>query len=369
MTGVCRVSSGAVVLGLVLAVGSPGRLAAQVALGTPDGEFAEGFGRIEGIREMSDGRVLVADRAGKLIAFVDFASGTMRPIGRVGQGPHEYELPASLVALPGDRSLLTDLGNMRLIEIEADGTFAKTYPMAQGDGHSQTRVIPRTSDVEGWIYFEPRGPGPGAEVGYVLRWHPDTGAIEEVATFSRARVVNPQGPPPPFALNDQWSVHANGDVVVARAEEYQLLRVVEGERTFGPIRAYDPVRITSADREQFRENVALSALVMDVGRDGSPSGASSPARSMIDQAYPDDVFPNRKGPFSSVSAAPWGEVWVRREVPAGDRPLYDIFDGAGELVRQVEFSEGSRLIGFGPATVYVARVDELGLEYLQRYSR
>jgi hypothetical protein len=362
---------GALLSGAALTVASPAE--AQDEMGPPDVEFEEGFGLIQGIRELSDGRVLVADRAGKLVGFVDFDAGSLRVLGQVGRGPDEYDLPSSLVALPNDHSMLLDLGNMRLVDIDSEGTFGKTYQARRNTDHSTTTVSPRGSDQDGWLYFEPRSPGPGPETGYVLRWHPETDLIEEVASFQRAPVdqSSRRGPPPPFALNDTWNVLADGSLVIARALDYGVDWVRDGESTSGPVIMYEPVRVTDADTEAFRERFAQTALAMDVNSDGSVGGAFSPGREMVDQAYPDKSFPAVKGPFvdGGVQVAPWGEAWVRRSEKAGAPAVYDIFDQNGERIRQVRLEAESRLVGFGPTHIYTVRTDQFGLEYLRRHSR
>lgn len=65
---------------------------------------------------------------------------------------------------------------------------------------------------------------------------------------------------------------------------------------------------------------------------------------------------------------PSGEAWVRRHRPAAAAEVrYDLFDGAGRLVHQVELPAGRRLVGLGTGTVYTVREDEDGLQWLERY--
>ena len=63
-------------------------------------------------------------------------------------------------------------------------------------------------------------------------------------------------------------------------------------------------------------------------------------------------------------------MYVERLRKAGDRvPVYDVFDGAGRLSRQITLRPRSRVVGFGKGTVYVTRSDEDDLQYLERYRR
>jgi hypothetical protein len=93
---------------------------------------------------------------------------------------------------------------------------------------------------------------------------------------------------------------------------------------------------------------------------------------------PTPEFAETKPPFvatgfgvaNSVLGTPDGEVWVLRTRPAGDKvPSYDVFDGSGNLVRQVTLSPNTRVIGFGKGTVYAVRSDEDDLQYLQMYAK
>jgi hypothetical protein len=66
-------------------------------------------------------------------------------------------------------------------------------------------------------------------------------------------------------------------------------------------------------------------------------------------------------------ASPFGELWVERSQPAKAPELVDVFDPAGRLARQVRLPAGSRLVAVGIKGLYVARTDEDGLWYLQRF--
>jgi hypothetical protein len=47
--------------------------------------------------------------------------------------------------------------------------------------------------------------------------------------------------------------------------------------------------------------------------------------------------------------------------------LYDIINGQGKLVERVQLPPRTKLVGFGVSTVYVVRLDQDDLQYLQRY--
>lgn len=116
--------------------------------------FSEGFGHIDRVRELSDGRVMVADPIGQVLLVLGRGLANADTLGRVGGGPQEYRQPDVVLPLPGDSTLLVDLGNGRLIVVGPDGAFGTTAPMAQGEPGSESFsiILPRfTDDRDGSI--------------------------------------------------------------------------------------------------------------------------------------------------------------------------------------------------------------------------
>jgi hypothetical protein len=65
--------------------------------------------------------------------------------------------------------------------------------------------------------------------------------------------------------------------------------------------------------------------------------------------------------------APDGLLWVERYMPPGQAPIIDLFDRSGQKRAEVLVPIDRRVIGFGSGVVYLARVDDMGLEWLERY--
>ena len=145
-------------------------------LSKPEVEFRDPFTQLTAVRELRDGRVVVADFREKLIQLVDLKSQKATKIGREGSGPGEYGLPMGLVGLPGDTSIIFDPVNTRYLTILPDGKTGATFrlemtPVRPGNGSElgapavQTITAPRATDAQGRLYFEgaplvmgPQGP-------------------------------------------------------------------------------------------------------------------------------------------------------------------------------------------------------------------
>lgn len=369
---------------------------AQTSLGQPEAVFPEDFGTIQAVRELSDGRVLVADPIGRTLYAVDMAQGTRTVVGRQGQGPDEYMQPDAVWPLPGDSTLLVDLGNGRLVTLGPDLAFGATMPIALGDprpgaGRPFTLALPQAVDGQGRIYARAlgMGGGPGGALpdsGAVLRIDRSSQAAETAAVVKlQERVQRASGganernvmiEPVPLSPEDAWGVAPDGSVVVARVGSAQVEWIdPSGGITRGGAVPYEPVPIGTDEKEEWLRTDQRSGGGVGVAvsvENGSVSTRLSRGMSMaggarreIDQY----TWPEVKPPFqaSRVLVDPSGRAWVSRHVSAGAPATYDVFDRSGARVGTFELAPGTRVVGFGRSHLYAVSYDDFDLNYLERY--
>jgi hypothetical protein len=376
----------------LLALGvHPDTTAGQVQIGQPSATFPEDFGAIQTVRELPDGRVLVADPLSKVLYAVDMEAGTRTAIGREGEGPEEYRQPDAVWPLPGDSTLLVDLGNGRLVVLGPDLSFGSTMPLAVGEfqpGQPLILAIPQGIDGSGNLYARSLGGGMGGaplpDSADILRINRDTGFVEKAAKFkvremtqSTSGGVNNQQvsiSPIPLSPEDAWGVAPDGSLILARVGDYHIERIApDGSVTSGAPVPYDPVRIRTGEKEEYVSEEGRSGggvrvgvemvngrMSMSFARGGGQRG---------DREIDRYTWPEFKPPFYSgrIPVDPSGRAWVRRHVEAGEPSTYDVFDSAGALVGTVELEHGKRILGFGARGVYVVSYDEFDLNYLERY--
>lgn len=154
---------------------------------------------------------------------------------------------------------------------------------------------------------------------------------------------------PPFAVGDEWDVAPDGRVAIIRRDGYRLDQVMpDGRLMRGPTISVPLLKVTEADKKEH-----IAAL---------PSAARARA-----DALP---WPETRPPFPlrAVLALPNGETWVRRNQPAGaSTTRYDVFGGSGTLVARLVLSADRRVVAVTSRWIYVARTDDDGLQYLERY--
>ena len=329
-------------------------------LDKPQVEIAEPFTNVGSVRELSDGRVIVADVGNQSVHVVDFKAKSVDQIGRTGSGPGEYKSPQTLLPLAGDTTLVADPGNARLLQIgpNAKPTREVTDAWPLADGRVGTR-LPRGIDAKGRGYLPGRALNARPETGVIpadssalirsargttaedtlgyIRLSPrkidiaqSSGAIRSVSIII-----------PPFPSQDGWVAFPDGAVALVRTHDYRVDWVLaDGKRGPGRVIPFTPVKVTAADKKKRTPNT------------------------------PEPDWPDVKPPFAytGVLAGTDGNVWIPRYASANDtRSHYDVIDRRGSIVARVDVPNRGKVVGFGAKSIYVVRVDEDDLQYLQRF--
>jgi hypothetical protein len=169
-------------------------------------------------------------------------------------------------------------------------------------------------------------------------------------------------------------------VAIVKPDPYRVELIgTTGGRTAGPVASYEKFRVTDADKEGARPRSPSCSI--SITRDFGGGARATTERAMVtaraaaSAGSPParDDWPEFKPPFlgnqdGSVVGTPTGEIWVLRAREANDdAPLYDVFDARGQLVSRVALPKGARLLGFGNGSVYLSRMDDDDLVYIQRW--
>ena len=371
---------------------------AGIRLAEPEAVYPQAFSVAFNVRELDDGTVLVADPIGQALVRVDFATASADTVGGYGEGPSEYRQPDAVWPLPDGGTLLVDLGNGRLTELDADLDFGRTHSYSQGDPEDTTLVvvIPQGVDDRGRVYFNGM-PVEENDSLPVLRLDLETGELDTVARYMppatrRDTAIDARGRQSlrlsmvPLSPTDAWGVGANGSVALARAAGAPMSNAPrelgyflewideDGTATPGPTIPYEPVPIGEAEKEGWtdRRDELGGGLRLEAAIDNgavsviAKRGGPRPANEDLDRyAWPEVLpafYPDR------VAVDPLGRAWVRRYAEAGAATRYDVFGATGERAETVELGVGRRVVGFGEGTLYVIQMDDLGLQRLERYA-
>lgn len=375
----------ALALAGVLISDAPAAAQQTVDLGEPAAVSAEPFSSVAGLRETSDGTLLVADGLeGRLFRVPpDLRAAT--PVGRQGAGPEEYRTPDALYGMAGDSTLMVDLGNGRLAVLAPDGAIERTFPIAGGSGPRMTIMMPGAVDASGRVYFRrmgPPGPDGPPDSADVARFDPRSGETVRLASVGLPDMnVRSAGPtnareevvrPVPLSAQDAWTATPDGRLAIARSGPRSYwLEIVDPDSSTarGPAIPYEPLPVRAADREAWI--AALSGALGVSVEEENGRRRTTFSRGGAPAIDADDLeWPETKPPFpgGALRPAPGGRFWLERHVPAGQPRTFDVLDGSGRRVGTVRLPADRRLEGFGEGDVYLARTDELDFVWLERYT-
>jgi hypothetical protein len=362
-----------------------------ITLSAADRELPRAFSDVKGIRELTDGRVIVVDSRELLVQLVDFERKTATIIGRQGPGPGEYRIPQRIFALPGDSSAVYDMANSaRPLVITSHGRAGGSLPLP-GDRPLLTQLS--ATDARGRIYSEvgilarsPSGTSIPTDSAGIERLDRTTGRRDTIARVSKL-LVSPlvsraprrsgrgatgadeparrSGTPPPFASHDQWAVAPDERVAVVSVDPYRVTFTgVDGLVRIGPVLDVARVPVGNALKDVWRAAARQPRPVLVSGANGQTF-----AQTRVPDVEEPAEWPDYLPPFLSgaVAFAPDGMLWVRRAVAAESAPAIDVIDQAGRISRRIVLPKQTKLVGFGASSVYLVRIDADDLQYLQRY--
>jgi hypothetical protein len=363
-------------LPLALIAVVPALLAAQVRsldlTGKPAATIAEPFTKISGVAELSPATAVVTDNMEAKVVVVDFARGSVKPVGAKGRGPNEYQFPSPPVATASGVYVF-DAYQKRALVISANGSITmKQLP----DASAISRV--RGADATGRFYFEGSDFDPNtgrfSDTLPVVRWDPSTNAVETVTrVWGGGRVRIQRGGQPaslaraitPFPHLDAWTPLPDGRVAIVHRDPFRV--EVRGTAVVnGPALANAPIAITAAERDTYRATNTpgrTSAILIGGGSGPQQQGPQ----------WEDAHFPLTMPAFigADVLVTPEGEIWIGRSFSGTAKTRrYDVVDAIGRIVGSATLNAMSRVVGFGPKSVYVARVNpDDDLVYLSKYVR
>jgi len=374
---------------------------ASIQLGPVTGEAQQGFTELRSMRELSDGRLLVADRReGALYAISFDDGGEVRQVGRRGQGPREYMVPSKLFPIGADSTLLIDGTRTRwlvLRGIEIVDVLTAQAPVLDAlrvEGMLGDRAVdrigvswspdamPGASETADSVRirlsarpWEAREGLPAIDTLDVVLKGAGAGGIDGCAIAAGRR--DSGGDPPArvseirtcgdlYPAEDLAVAFDDGWLAVAHVEPYRVSwRSPEGVWTEGPPVELEPVPYTETERCAAAQGWDYRGM----GRcEGSEYGMQPPPERY--HPFVRDLRSRRTlGETRTVLAAPDGRLLVRRTPTMATVTVtrYDVFDRTGARVGRLRMPADQAILGFGRSTVYTVRTDEVDLQWVRRH--
>jgi hypothetical protein len=310
------------------------------------------FHRIGGVRQLSDGRVVVVDGGSREVRFFDSRGQFLHRFGGSGQGPGEFGgNPVLVPAFQSDSLLLFDPRPVRFhfLSTDADG-YRLVRPATWSGAVPPVGFIDSNLLVQLGNLQKPTTTGV-YEIPLTFAWtHIVTGNRTFVDSFTwrpqyMTKFVNniAFGGLIPFSSTPSAAVTRNGALVTEGAlpeiKEYNL----EG-RLQRIIRIYEPRRnITNTDIQRYVEVT------------GKPTN-------------PDIPIPEMMPTFESLLVDDEGWLWAKvYEYDPEQRPAWVVFDPSGRAHGSIRTPVGLRVQQIAGDFMLGVWTDELGVEHVRKH--
>jgi hypothetical protein len=379
--------------------------------GAPTAIASEPFWNIASVRELSDGRVLVAQRgpmngmarammssalnalntrcgrSGRGAAALDSAFSPEAPtarivlfdaklthstlIGHAGTGVNDYNQPQALYATLGDSTIVLDEGRSDFLIIDPAGKVVGSRPVPGGSS-ALAALGGFAVDHSGRLLYQPREQvmrqtAAGMEGGTpdslpIVAFDPKTGGTMPVAHVRVMGTSSLMEMTPgkmtsrvkmvPFPVIDDWVMMPDGTLAIIRGTDLHIDWIAPD----GKIRSTPPIpyarhAVTDSDKVAFlRQSHMADSIVKNMA-----------VSSMMTIVRVDpDSFPRFKPPFATrgALAASDGTIWLPARIISPAAPSgYYVIGPDGKIRELVHLPAGQRLVGFGKGVIYVAYND------------
>jgi hypothetical protein len=369
MRGLSRV----LMVATLLATPAMAQRGPAIVLKPANAKLPEEFSMIVGARELADGRVLVSDEKEARVVVADFAKGTVAQIGRTGSGPGEYRRVSALHALTGDSTLMVQdnggnwvifPGTNAPISLSPDKTIGRTgLAMIGGfDSKGNALTLEQPRELVGVLGVD------SLTVAILTRSVHREVAVGKVAspygampgTAPSGGAVRAAGTPAAGQRSgaglfqmDRAVLFPDGWIAFARLHPYRVdWRGPDGKAVTGP---------SIATSQVYNDNDKGAYLKREAEFTGKPQRELA-----LVYNWP-EFIPPFNGIAAPALAAPDGRLWILRTITAEYKNRYDIVDRRGQLAGIVTLPTSSRVVGFGPKSVYVAVASDDGIQKLHRH--
>jgi hypothetical protein len=377
------------------------------------------LGAVLGVRELSDGRVLVNDAGRRQIKIFDpsLDNAVVAQDSVAGTSKSYGSDPAAIVPYLGDSTLFTERASREVLLLDHNGQVARALAMpTYSDGMVPFPIPfppPSAADEKGRLIANAGTAvrqGKLADSTWSVRADLETRQVEVVGAVHHGGAQMRSDPPQdgkrvvtmivqPVPNEDSWSVLSDGTVAIVRGQDYHVdwLRPDGTKSATGKL-PFDWKRLTDADKQKLLDSarVVWDSLMAirnaranrpaprsdDPSADGAQSGR---ARSNGGVAPPGQQGSIQRMEFVPLSEIPDyyppirerssmadldGNLWILPTTSAQSQQgelVYDVVNPKRGLFQRVRMPLGRSIVGFGKGgVIYLQSGDRANGFYLER---
>lgn len=310
------------------------------------------FHRIGGVRQLADGRIVVADGGSRGVRFFSSRGEFLHGVGRRGQGPGEFERgPVLVPSFQSDSLLLFDARPVRFHLLSAEDYGFRFVRPATWKGATPPLGFIPPSVLVGLMYeYEVTTLG--------VRELPATYAWHDMVSGKRTLLDS-------FTVRPMYAVEFKGGLAYGGLIPFSSMPSAAVTRS--------GAFITEGALPEIRE-YDLAGHLRRIIRLDEPSRpiTSADVQSYFDARgtppYPEIPVPETMPTFQSLLVDAEGWLWAEAyEWDPARRPVWVVFDSGGRAHGSVETPAGLRVHQITGAFLLGVWTDELDVEHVRRY--
>jgi hypothetical protein len=395
-----------------------------VGVSAPSAKTSTTLGGILGVRELSDGRLLVNDAARRQIKIFDatLANATIAQDSVDGTSNSYGPRAARILRYLGDSTLFTELVTRDVTVLDHNGRFVRamappTYkdpdmPGGYAPPFPQAVAMDHKGRLFGLAGTRIRAGGLVADTTLILRADLESRQVDVAGAVHHGGSRLRNDPPidgkrvvtvvrQPVNVEDSWAVLSDGTVAFVRGQDYRVDWILpDGTKSTTPKMSFDWKRLTDADKQKLADSARAVSDSLNAARnarvnsnptggrgDGAPvigappgqgrsnGGAAAPGQQGSIQRtefVPLSEMPDYYPPIreNSSMADLDGNLWILPTTSAQSQRgelVYDVVNPQLGLFRRVRLPVGRSVAGFGKgAVVYLQFGDRTKGFYLER---
>lgn len=318
------------------------------------------FMRVVSLAVTRDGEAIVADNQNRMVVRISRDGRFAGHVGRQGQGPGEYQMPA--MVRTDSLIRVFDPMQRRVTEFTLTGERRSTRSLDAIAGLNVSRLWPTKGGMlagatsPSWV-MTGRGPAPGSNPDIIVFQSSDRGGrIDTLLVYhSGAAVFHPRSGSAVSGLAEAamgpggaWAMDGDSVVVVAdgTSGEVRWIRVGSPPAVIRRGRINLPVR-----RTEDRDRSAALSLLRSQGRELPPD--------------PVIILPPVWSIATHVVVMADRSVWIRNGNAHDNRNLWTVFDSGGQ--RLVQLPAGFHLLAGDREFLYGTMDTALGTQLVGKY--
>jgi hypothetical protein len=338
----------------------------ELRVGVADGASAYQFFRISAVRHLPNGHLVVGNAATGELRLYD-ADGTYTNTGGgAGEGPGEFR-GLDHVSIVNDSIFASDHQLIRVNVFTSRGVFARSFSLAGVGAGALPRLLGSFGDgtflVEDNLPFWTGDPEPGIQSLRSSYYRVDGGGatIAKLGEFEAGQHLLQPGERGisstrlPFG-RVSFAAAVTGGFYFGTGEHAELRQFSAAGKLIRIIR-HDTVlpSVETADLETYID--ALVAVIQDPG-----------ARQRLESTYRDSPLPPTRPAYTQVRVGAAGDLWAEHFRIIGDSASeWTIFDTNGKYLGVLALPNGFTPHEIGEDFILGVRVDEQGVEFVERY--